>query len=213
MTMQHPASINRKHFLLAGLSTALLSLVGCSKTDDKPASTTASSVSSGAAGDKPRRTVSLDIVANEGKGFAVGSLMSAMVAYVFFDPQCPHCGHLWNASLPLHKKVRFVWIPVGLISPTSSAQGATLLSAADPAQAMTEHETSLLAKQGGIGASSSVTEEAKQSVAANTALFNNLGLEGVPFTVVKNARTGQMVTRGGSMETAALAELIGIDAP
>ncbi|MCB2031139.1 MAG: DsbC family protein, partial [Rhodoferax sp.] len=124
-----------------------------------------------------------------------------------------HCGHLWNASLPLQKKVRFVWIPVGLINPTSSAQGATLLSAADPAQAMSEHETSLLAKQGGIGTSSSVTDEAKQAVAANTALFNNLGLEGVPFTIVKNARTGQPVTRGGSMETPMLAELIGIDAP
>lgn len=202
--------MKRKHFLLAGLSAAVLGLGACSKNEEKGAATTSSS---GAAADKPRRTVSLEIVAAEAKGFTVGSMMSAIVAYVFFDPQCPHCGHLWNASLPLQKKVRFVWIPVGLINATSSAQGATLLSAADPAQTMTEHETSLLAKQGGIGTSSSVTDEAKQAVAANTALFNNLGLEGVPFTIVKNARTGQQVTRGGSMQTAALADLIGIDAP
>lgn len=202
--------MQRKHFLLAGLSAAVLGLGACSRNEQAPAS---SSASSGGSGSQPRRTVSLDIVANEAKGFNAGSMMSAIVAYVFFDPQCPHCGHLWNASVPLQKKVRFVWIPVGLINPTSSAQGATLLSAADPVQAMTEHETSLLAKQGGIGASSSVTEEARQAVAANTALFNNLGLEGVPFTIVKNARTGQPVTRGGSMETPALADLIGIDAP
>lgn len=201
--------MNRKHFLLAGLSAAVLGLGACSKNDT--ASTTTSS--SGGAGGKPQRAISLEIVSAEAKGFTVGSMMSAVVAYVFFDPQCPHCGHLWNASLPLQKKVRFVWIPVGLINPTSSAQGATLLSAADPAQAMTEHETSLLAKQGGIGASAGVTDEIKQAVAANTELFNNLGLEGVPFTIVKNVRTGQPVTRGGSMETAALAELIGVDAP
>ncbi len=201
--------MNRKHFLLAGLSVAVLGISACSK-NDTAAPTTSSSVG---AGGKPQRAISLDIVAAEAKGFTVGSMMSAVVAYVFFDPQCPHCGHLWNASLPLQKKVRFVWIPVGLINPTSSAQGATLLSAADPARAMTEHETSLLAKQGGIGASASVTEEVKKAVAANTELFNNLGLEGVPFTIVKNVRTGQPVTRGGSMETAALAELIGVDAP
>jgi thiol:disulfide interchange protein DsbG len=202
--------MKRKHFLLAGLSAAVLGISACSKSDEKAA---ASTPSSGGSGDKPRRTVSLEIVQAEAKGFTVGSMMSAIVAYVFFDPQCPHCGHLWNASLPLQKKVRFVWIPVGLINPTSSAQGATLLSAADPAKAMTEHEVSLLAKQGGIGTTSGVTDEARQAVAANTALFNNLGLEGVPFTIVKNARTGQPVTRGGSMETAALAELIGVDAP
>lgn len=204
--------MNRKNFLLAGLSAAVLGISACSKTEEK-ATTAASSGGAAPAADNARRTISLDIVVNEGHGFTVGSMMSAIVAYVFFDPQCPHCGYLWNASLPLQKKVKFVWIPVGLINPTSSAQGATLLAAADPVQAMTEHETSLLAKQGGIGTSSSVTEENKQAVAANTALFNNLGLEGVPFTIVKNARTGKEVTRGGSMETAMLAELIGIDVP
>ncbi len=200
-------TMNRKQFMLAGLSAAVLGLAACSKSEEKATSAPA------AATDKPRRTISLEIVAAEAKGFTVGSMMSAQVAYVFFDPQCPHCGRLWNASIPLQKKVRFVWIPVGLMNPTSSAQGATLLSAADPVATMTEHETSLLAKQGGIGSGANVTEEAKQAVASNTALFNNLGLEGVPFTIVLNARTNQSVTRGGAMETAALAELIGIDAP
>jgi thiol:disulfide interchange protein DsbG len=200
--------MNRSRLLLPALLAVTLALGACSKTEE------ASSTSKPAASaNDAKRAPSVEIVANEGKGFTVGSMMSANVVYVFFDPQCPHCGHLWNASIPLQKKAKFVWLPVGLINATSSAQGATLLSAADPAQSMTEHETSLLAGSGGIGAGSKVTDEAKQAVASNTKLFNNLGLEGVPFTVVKNARTGQLVTRGGAMDTPALAQLIGIDAP
>lgn len=204
--------MNRTRILLPALLAATLALGACSKSEEGTASTSAPAAPAAAA-DSAKRAPTVEVVASEGKGFSVGSMMSATVVYVFFDPQCPHCGHLWNASIPLQKKVRFVWMPVGLISATSSAQGATLLSAADPTQAMTEHETSLMAGKGGIAGGASVTDEAKQAVVGNTKLFNNLGLEGVPFTVVKNARTGQLATRGGSMDTAALAQLIGVDAP
>ena len=200
--------MNRSRYLLPALLAISLALGACSKTEE-----TSTSSKPVASADQVKRAPTVEIVASEGKGFTVGSIMSTTVVYVFFDPQCPHCGHLWNASVPLQKKAKFVWLPVGLMNSTSSAQGATLLTAADPAQAMTEHEASLLAGSGGIGAGSNLTDEAKQSIAANTKLFNNLGLEGVPFTIVKNARPGQMVTRGGSMETPALAELIGVDVP
>ncbi len=200
--------MNRSRFLLPALLAVTLALGACSKSGE-----TGSTSKPAASADQGKRAPTVEIVASEGKGFTVGSMMSTTTVYVFFDPQCPHCGHLWNAAVPLQKKAKFVWLPVGLINPTSSAQGATLLSAADPAQAMTAHETSLLAGSGGIGGGSGVTDEAKQSVTSNTKLFNNLGLEGVPFTIVKNARTGQLVTRGGSMETPALAQLIGVDAP
>lgn len=200
--------MNRSRFLLPVLLAVTLALGACSKTNE-----TGSSSKPAASADQGKRTPTVEIVASEGKGFTVGSMMSTTTVYVFFDPQCPHCSRLWNAAVPLQKKAKFVWLPVGLINPTSSAQGATLLSAADPVQAMTEHEKSLLAGSGGIGAGSTLTDEAKQAVVSNTKLFNNLGLEGVPFTIVKNARTGQLVTRGGSMETPALAQLIGVDAP
>ncbi len=184
---------------LLGLS---LALGGCSKQE--PTAPAAASA---------RRSVSIDIVAAEAKGFTVGAMMSANAAYVFFDPQCPHCARLWQASLPLQRKVKFVWIPVGIINATSSTQGAALLSAADPAQRMAEHEQSLLAGQGGISASSSVATEVAQAIKGNTALFNNLGIESVPHVVARNARTGQMVVRSGSMDTRALADLLGVDPP
>lgn len=200
--------MTRSRFLLPALLAVTLALGACSKTEE-----TGTSSQPATATDAGKRAPTVEIVASEGKGFNAGTMMSTTVVYVFFDPQCPHCGHLWNAAVPLQKKAKFVWMPVALINATSSAQGATLLAAADPVQAMTEHETSLLAGSGGIGGGASVTDEAKQAVASNTKLFNNLGLEGVPYTIVKNARTGQLVTRGGSMDTGALAQLIGVDAP
>ena len=99
-----------------------------------------------------KRELSLETVAAQGKGFTVGAMMSSNPVYVFFDAQCPHCGHLWEASLPLQKKLKFVWIPVGWINASSTAQGAALLTATNPGALMSEHEASLLAKKGGISA-------------------------------------------------------------
>lgn len=160
-----------------------------------------------------KRELSLETVAAQAKGFSAGALMSTHIVYVFFDAQCPHCGRLWQASEPLHKKVRFVWIPVGMINATSTTQGAALLTAADPVALMAEHETSLLAGKGGISASSSIAPEMKDAIKNNTQLLNSFGAESVPFIVAKNLKSGQTVSREGAMSTAALAELLGVDAP
>lgn len=158
-----------------------------------------------------KREVSLETVSTQAKGFAVGSLMSANTVYVFFDAQCPHCGHLWEASAGLHRKVKFVWIPVGMISATSRAQGAALLTAADPGALMTEHEASLLAGKGGISASASIAPEIEKAIKNNTQLLNSFGAEAVPFIVAKNQKSGQTVSRDGALTTAALAEFLGLD--
>jgi thiol:disulfide interchange protein DsbG len=184
---------------LASLTLVTVLLGGCSKQD------TASQTPDG------KREVTVQAVSTQAKGFTVGALMSAHTVYVFFDPQCPHCGHLWQASTPLHKKVKFVWIPVAWINAFSLSQGAALMASANPAALMTEHETSLLAGQGGIAASASVPSEVEQSIKANTKLLNSLGAQSVPFVVVKNAVTGQTIAKDGAQTTAALAEMIGVD--
>lgn len=154
-----------------------------------------------------------EAVASQGKGFAVGAMMSAHTVYVLFDPQCPHCGHLWEASVPLHNKVRFVWIPVAFISAKSAPQGAALLSASNPAELMATHEKSILAGTGGIAASASVVPELAEAIKKNTALFNSLGVESVPYLLAKNIQTGQDVTRSGALPTAELANLLGLPPP
>src|SRR5450830_1300017 len=185
-------------------SSLLLLALGISGCSPKDSATTAAA---------SKREVSLPTIAAQAKGFSVGALMSTNTVYVFFDSQCPHCGHLWQASAPLHKKVKFVWIPVGLINATSTAQGAALLTAANPGALMTEHEASLLAGKGGISASSSIAPEVAQAIKNNTQMLNNFGAESVPFVVAKNLKTGQTVSQEGALSTAALAEFLGVDAP
>lgn len=192
------------HRLLLSSSLLMLALSACSPQESPKA---------GPAAAPAKQAASVEVAAAQGKGFTVGALMSANTAYVFFDPQCPHCGHLWNASLPLQKKVKFVWIPVGWINATSTTQGAALLTAANPAELMTEHEASLLAGKGGISASSSIAPDIEKAIKGNTQLLNSFGAESVPFILARNVKTGQTVTRDGSMSTTALAELLGVDAP
>jgi len=185
------------------VSSSLL-LAGC---NDSPGTGAAEN-----AGKTAAAPVSMATMAAEATGFTVGSQMSARTVYVFFDAQCPHCGDLWNAAKPLRSQAKFVWIPVGIINPSSTSQGATLLAAADPAASMDEHETSLLAKQGGISASGNLDTQ-KASVAKNTALMNRFGFASIPTIIGTHAQTGALVTKEGSMPTAALANLLGLQAP
>ena len=192
--------------LAAGL---VLTLSACSQKDES--TPTGAAAATPASATTPAQ--SYETVAKQGRGFTVGALMSASTVYVMFDPQCPHCGHLWEASVPLHKKVKFVWVPVAFINAKSAPQGAALMSAANPVELMAAHEASILAGTGGTAASASVTPEVEEAIKANTKLFNGLGVDSVPFILAKNARSGQAVTNTGALTTAALADFLGVDQP
>ena len=195
-----PLPLHRRHATLGLLACLALGLGACSP-EDKDAKGESASV--------PLEQ-SYTLLAHEGRGFSVGAMMTANTVYVLFDPQCPHCGHLWQASLPLHKKVKFVWMPVAFIGAQSAPQGAALLAAENPVEAMSAHEASLLAGTGGTAASSSIPDDIAQAIKKNTALFNRLGGESVPFVVAKNQRTGAVVNYAGAMDTAALEQFLGL---
>jgi len=190
--------------LLLPVAAALaLGLAGC-KDSPKPEPVTAPKAAA--------QAVSVETLAAEGKGFSVGSTMAARTVYVFFDPQCPHCAALWVAAKPLKSQARFVWMPVSLINPTSTTQGAALLAAADPVMAMDQHEASMAAKQGGIMAKGDV-EAQKAQVMANTALMNRYGFGSVPVIIGKHATTGELVVKEGALPTPALANALGLQVP
>jgi thiol:disulfide interchange protein DsbG len=188
--------------LLGALSASAL-LAACGRDSGKEAAAPA------AAGGTP---VSLETLAAEATGFNVGSTMSARVAYVFFDPQCPHCAVLWAAARPLKSQARFVWVPVSLLNDKSGPQGAAILAAADPVAAMDQHEASMAQHQGGI-AGMGAPDDKKEAVKRNTALMTRFGFGSVPTIVGKHAQTGVLVTIEGSVPTAMLAQKLGLTLP
>jgi thiol:disulfide interchange protein DsbG len=193
--------MNILRFAAATLLSALL-LSGCNNAAGPTAS----------AKDAPKAPVTVAAIQADAKGFTLGATMAARTVYVFFDPQCPHCAELWQSVKPLKSQAKFIWIPVGLISKASIAQGSTILAAKDPVAAMDQHEAAILNKQGGIGVSGDVDSQ-KAAIEKNTALFNRFGFQGVPTIVALNAQTGALVTNEGSMPTLALANLLGLQAP
>lgn len=188
--------IDRRHAL--GL-IAVLGLAACSREPQESSSP----------GDIAL-TDAIDALEDMGKGFTAGTPMSRQVVYVLFDPQCPHCGHLWNASQPLQARTRFVWMPVAILNAKSQPQGAALLTAADPVAAMNEHERLLLAGQGGMSATSGIPKDIQAAIELNTELMQRLGAEAVPFIVTRHAGSGETVSHAGSLSTEALASLIGL---
>lgn len=187
--------------LAAGLAVSLL-MTGCSD----------STTTTAAPGKGASVPVSIAAITAEAKGFSVGSPMSARTVYVFFDAQCSHCGALWYAAKPLKSQAKFVWIPVGILNGASTAQGATLLAAADPVAAMDAHEASLMSKGSGISAAGD-SAAVRDVIKKNTELMTRFGFASIPTVIGTHAQTGALVTKEGAMPTAALAGLLGLQVP
>ena len=149
-------------------------------------------------------------LAATGQGFSIGPVMAANTVYVFFDTACPHCAHLWESARPLLGKLKMVWMPVGILRRESIPQGATILASANPAAAMSDNETRLLARQGGITPSATLGEDALAKVKANTELLEKLGVDSVPLLVYRNAHSGEYGSQTGAGNTQQLAELLGL---
>ena len=62
-------------------------------------------------------------------------------------------------------------------------------------------------------APASVPRDMELAIQKNTALFKSLGAESVPYILAKNAKTGQVVSNAGALDTLALAAFLGIDPP
>lgn len=197
--------MNIRRHAITLLAALALGLAACSPQDGSP------SASADTARIAPAQAY--EAVAAQAKGFAVGPIMSANAVYVLFDPQCPHCGSLWNAALPLLVKVKFIWVPVDILGPKSLPQGAALMQATDPTAAMSAHEQSLAGGRGGTSASSSIPDELRAAIKANSQLLDRLGANSVPFIVARHARNGQVITQTGAMTTDALSRFLGVEQP
>lgn len=206
---------------LAAFFAAAALLAACSKETPAPAAATPPAAAATMAAAAPaapapaaadQNKVSFETIQSEAKGFTVGSAMSVRTVYVFFDAQCPHCGALWYASKPLKSQAKYVWIPVRLLNDASETQGAALLAAKDPVQAMDDHEASMMDRKGGIKGEGDMAAQ-RAAIKKNTELFNRYQFGAVPTLVTKNPQTGAVVTHEGSFQTPDLAAFLGVAVP
>jgi len=198
--------VNRRHFIATASAAAVWLAAACSDKSPDPAAANAAPPPP-AAQKSPRDTYE---AAAKASGFSVGSMMAANTVYVFFDPTCPHCAALWMNSKTLANKLKIVWIPVGWLQRQSGPQGATILSAHDPAAAMNENESSVIEHKGGITVNPSLKDDVLAKVKANTDLFNTMGADSVPYIVFKNARTGVYGTHAGAVSADELMAMVGL---
>ena len=208
-------------FSVLSLIASLL-VGGCQGADQSTSPKTAPSTTAGArpapavtAPQPPGSVVpapgALEAVVAGGTGFGVGTgMMSTRVLYVFFDPQCPHCGRLWETTKPLLGQIRVVWMPVAFMSVKSAPQGAAIMSAENPATAMDAHETLLSQNRGGMEAPANANPALLAKIKTNTALWQTLKGESVPFIVFKDPASGQSSTITGELGTDQLRNVMGL---
>jgi thiol:disulfide interchange protein DsbG len=152
----------------------------------------------------------LDIARKFAHGFDTGNLMSPRQVFVFFDPQCPHCGEFWQESKKLAKDARFTWVPVGVLNDFSTNQGLAILKAAKPVDTMEDHESKLAAHLGGMQAPDAAADpKGKAIIDQNTRLVESFGATGVPFILGVNAQNGTVFTNSGGMPAEQLAAHLG----
>lgn len=138
----------------------------------------------------------LRTVEQSAQGFDFGNRLNPNVVYIFFDPKCPHCRHLWDHVQPLAARAHYIWVPVALLGPDSTTQAEAILGATDPVAAMDANERDHAV--GGENAPGLVPTAAQTArwapvVARNTALLASLGVRGVPF-MVRQDHGGHILT-------------------
>lgn len=195
----------RRAALLLALPLALVAC-GDSSTSTKPESATAStSAPAREFGIPASQPATVEAARLAAKGFDAGNKMSARTVFVFFDPQCPHCGAFWREAKKLEKDAHFVWVPVALLNKKSMDQAVALLTGAEPAKLMDDHEAKLEAKLGGIEVTGELDPMVKASITKNTRLLASFGAEGVPYLVSTTADGKPYTSNGMAAEALAVA--------
>ena len=134
-----------------------------------------------------------------------GKADAPRVIYSFSDPNCPYCNRFWEAAQPwvAAGKVQIRQILVGVIREDSANKAAAILGAALPEQALIQNERDFA--KGGIKPLATVPAAVQAKLRANEALMLDLGFQGTPGILFKDADgTVQMrsgMPQGDDMQT------------
>lgn len=138
-----------------------------------------------------------------------GNPKARRVVYVFVDTRCPDCHHLWQASQDYLKRgnVQVRNILVAVISPDSLPEGAAILDAGDPSRAWQENERSFgkhVAPAANAGSAAS-----RARIKANSALMQQMGFQGTPSIVYKDAEGRIRALQGMPQQQQVMREIFG----
>ena len=132
------------------------------------------------------------------------------VVYAFFDPNCPYCHLVWLEFAPYAAEgLQVRWVPVAFEDATSDAKAAAIMQAADPAGTLALQERTF--HQGGLDARGvTISAATKDKLAANIKLMGQMGFNGTPAIVYKDAKTNKVVTRNGLPKVSVLPGLLNL---
>ena len=155
---------------------------------------------------------------------ADGKPTAPRVVYVFTDPNCPYCAKLWADARPWvdSGKVQLRHIIVGILTPTSPAKAAALLSAKDPSEALRGYEAAhapaivkAVAAGGrphalgdeGLKPLGDVPAAMAARIDANAKLMASFGLQATPGVVWKDA--AGVIRKSAGVPDSELAQVLG----
>lgn len=143
---------------------------------------------------------------------ADGRDVAPRTVYVFTDPNCPYCNKLWADARPWVDagKVQLRHVMVGILTPTSEAKAAALLSAKDPVAALAAYERDHMASTAkalaggrprplsddGLKPLSSIPAALQTQLDANAKLMAAYGLQATPALIWRDDKGVVQMSQG-----------------
>jgi len=142
-----------------------------------------------------------------------GAKSPKSIAYVFLDANCIFCHLAWKAFQPYEKVgLQVRWLPVAFLKPDSAGKGAALLTAKDPEAALALNETKFdeSSETGGIPAMTQIPAGISAKLDENAKLMREMGFQGTPAVVFKDAKTGKLLATPGMVKLSELPANLGL---
>ncbi|WP_322629190.1 thioredoxin fold domain-containing protein [Halothiobacillus sp.] len=112
----------------------------------------------------------------------------SQIVYMFFDPNCPYCHAVFDSFMKIRKdmpNLQFRWVPVGMLTPTSTTKAAAIIQAKDPLKAFYESENNYgfldSGNGGGIEPAKHVTAKASAMLLENLSILQGDNLYAIPI--------------------------------
>lgn len=142
----------------------------------------------------------LKLIAQNGTGFMTGKINAGeSPIMVLFDPQCPYCKSLWNASRSgSNQDIPVIWIPVSLLNDKSYGQSAAILSSEHPVDIMNKHIAMFENNHYGIEPvdKKNIPDELQTALDRNILLYSKMGFQDFPI-ILKITRKGNLLIKKG----------------